>query len=641
MKLLTLALAVIISFGTAIAEKLEVDLKAGEETVVSIHAALDDSNLQDPPGYADRGERSGHFQKTVSLENTGKEPLVGVLIVNRRDWQNGEGLLSQFQDSVDDDTLARQLYGFWINNRFHAMNASKLAREPMAALHFWGFTLCGEDTFALAHLFHAKKIKARAVHLNGHVAAEYEYKDVWHLVDGDQNTVYLGLDNHTLMNASSIRKDPFLALRTKVFGKHAAYHFTHSAYNTSLLEFVAPVDPNPITFKAVPAPLNTFALNPGEALVWHADKPPDRVVGLGFEVDDHPARTTLCTLEYRFSPKDRERKKDKVTLTTAFPIVKATNAATGWSFNAKQNEAVFEVEVPVKSDDDQISVFCQCSRLALPAFGKGDNTVLLKSESEGKARLTLEYDAHKEKTLPVVILQSPAKSFIGAPHFTLKHPEGTEKVWWQISEERDFRFVSPNFDNVIAAATEVKIDPVSSTFLSPGDTYFFRVKVRCKGVWGEWCEPWEFQSTKPAQPLDLVFQRAPDGGVRLTWKGGDAGEYLVFGSNRLDFMPEIFTQEEITGLNHLKITGSRKNQNLLATTKVKSWDFKPRHRYYRVIAKDGVALSVPSPMETLGKEFIEILPPPTILQMRSTQTKGEDGLIIDEYIASEEKLPIH
>lgn len=623
------------------AEKLEVELKSGREAVISINATVDDSNLQDPPGYGNRGERSGSFQKTITLENIGKEPVSGALVVNGRDWLNSDGLLAQFQDSPDADTLVRQIYGFWINHRFHAMNASELAREPMAALNFWGFTLCGEDTFALAHLMHASKLKARAVHLNGHVAAEYEYDDGWHFVDGDQNAVYLGLDNHTLVSANAIRNDPFLSLRTKIFGKHAAYNFTHSAYNTSLLEFVAPVDPGPIKFKAKPAPLNTFTMNPGESVRWHCDTPPERVVGLAKAAGDHPARGTLSTIEYRFNPKGREQHKGKITLNTAFPIVKAVNAATKWNFSAKPDGAVFHVEVPVKGDEDQISIFCQCSRFALPTFGKGENTALLKSDTKGvKTRLTVEYDAHKGKNPPVVSLDNPAKSFSGLPSFTLKTAGETEKVWWQISEERDFRFVPPNLDNVVAAQNEVKLDQIGATFLSPGETYFARAKVRSKGVWGEWCEPWEFQVKKPAQPLDLVFQRAPDGRVRLTWKSADeAKEYLVFGSNRLDFMPEIFAQEEIIALDHLKITSSRKNQNLLGTTKTKFWDFTPQHRYYRVIAKDGDALSVPSPLERLSKEFIEILPSPTVLQTRSTQIKGKNGQLSDEYVATEEKLP--
>jgi hypothetical protein len=68
-------------------------------------------------------------------------------------------------------------------------------------------------------------------------------------------------------------------------------------------------------------------------------------------------------------------------------------------------------------------------------------------------------------------------------------------------------------------------------------------------------------------------------------------------------------------------------------------DFDPQHRFYRVIARDGEALSVPSPMERIGREFNQGLPSASVLQTRSTQATGIDGNPKEDYIATEMNLP--
>jgi hypothetical protein len=118
-------------------------------------------------------------------------------------------------------------------------------------------------------------------------------------------------------------------------------------------------------------------------------------------------------------------------------------------------------------------------------------------------------------------------------------------------------------------------------FLIRAEPYHLRCKVKCGGVWSEWSETFTFEVSKPASPTSVVAKAAPGGGVQLQWKGETGTEHLVFGSNRLDFLPELYAPEEIVRLHKLKVIESRPNKNLLATTSETQLKLPVAHRFYR------------------------------------------------------------
>jgi hypothetical protein len=616
------------------AEKIEFDVKAGEATSVTLPSVVDDSHLRDPRGYAGHGPRARVFTRRIELSNTGTKPLVGhLLITNGRNFSSAENFKKVLGGS-EGRIAAERLFTFWVDHRSHAGASAKVAEEPIAALNFWGYTLCGEDTQALARLARVFDLPARHVLLNGHIAAEYEYDGGWHVIDGDQNACYLRLDNRTLASAAEIRADPFLALRTKVFGKHSPMSRATATFNTGLFEHVVPNEPKAIRLKAGPAPLNTFTLEQGESLVWHCDTPPEVPAGaLDTEKPEVLRTAALATIEHRFEVKKRPRDKEGVlTIHEPFPILKVLNETTGESVSPK--EIAFKASILTKAETDKVSVVMQCSQVALPLLSKGDNTVLLDAE-RGKAHVVYYYDPLPGAILPSVAAVPVEKGgrFKGPPSFTIASRPAADRIWWQISSGRDFAFVPPNFNAVVPATPTLKFDGFTETFFSPGRSYFLRLKAHSGGIWSEWSPPVEFRVDKPAQPGEPRFAAVPGGGVRLSWVGV-AEEYLVFGSNRADFVPENLAGEEIVAMEHAKVTEKRPNRNLVATVKGPEIELQVLHRFYRVIARKGGVFSVPGDLWKLPEPFAAKLPPALVLQVRASKQDGKDV-----YRAREEKLP--
>jgi hypothetical protein len=623
-----------------LAEVIEFELKAGKSRVVTVESSVDDSHFTEPRGYGVYGSRSRTFLKRVEVANPGDKPITGRLLsVNERDLTNVEGFRRTLGLSHEPSRQAlamKRIFNFWKEHRSHGGAWHPLTNEPFAALNFWGYTLCGEDTQSLARLAHACEIPARYVQLNGHIAAEYRIDGAWRIVDGDQAAVYLKWDNETLAGADDLRADPLLGLRTKVFGKYSPQEWALSAFNTSLIEHVAPVEPKVLKLKTGAAPLNQFTLGGKESLTWYADRPPEKPVAQVNAEDPEVLKAALlATIEHKAIAKNHARKEDRtVAITSPFPIWKAVNHSTGATFSPKAGEVVFKAVLPVKGETDQISVFSQCSRHAVPTLMRGDNMVKFEAE-KGTARIAFEYLPAPDVRPPESQVTARMTRFSGAPFFTVNTRPRAERIWWQVSATRDFSFVAPNLEGILPWALDLRFDEVSNTFLSPGKTYYLRVKAGAGGVWGEWSDALSFQVEKPVAPDDVRFEKRADGSVRMTWRTYGTGlEYDVFASNRRDFIPQNFTEREIVAMNHTKVVEDRPNKNLLATTQEASVEFKPEHRFYRVIARKEDVASVPSALFELPAELAKGLPEAMILQARASKEGNRDV-----YKVTEQKLP--
>ena len=262
--------------------------------------------------------------------------------------------------------------------------------------------------------------------------------------------------------------------------------------------------------------------------------------------------------------------------------------------------------MPTRAATDRISVYCQRSRASLPLPGKGRNSALLAAaDPRGAATLEVEWEKPAALAMPNVV----AELTDAAPTFRIRADAGVDALWWQISATDDFAFVPPNFDAVIAPTETLRFDLRTATFFNPGEPYFLRIKARRDGVWGEWSAPLAFQVEKPARPAPVTATVAA-GKLRLAWPDAGAGaEYLVFGSNRRDFLPEPFADEEIVAMREQTVELVRPNKNLIAVVAEPHIELEPTARFYRVIARRAGVLSVPGDLIVTPPALAASLPP--------------------------------
>jgi hypothetical protein len=623
------------------AETLTVELPANAAVETTIDSPIDDSNLRDPRGYRHHGSAKRVFQRQLTLTNTGTTPLTGQLIINNADWSGPAALRASFPPKAPPSDWLPRLFHVWCHRVSHADSDAPGGKEPFALLNFWGYALCGDTTAAFTHFAASQGVPARKIPLNGHVAAEYFYDDAWHIFDTDQNVVYLKLDNRTLASAADLRADPFLARRTKVFGRYGPMNLAAAAFNTSLHEFIEAKDGKPVVHKKPPASVRADTLYPGEKMIVYGDQPPDKAIGQTDLAQWGSVREdTLCLVEFTIDPKARpSANPGEVTFDSGFPILRAVNHTTGDESVAPPGEPTFAITIKTRAVTDRVSVYCQRARATLPLLQKGRNTLRLAApDSKGKATLVADLaPGSKNLQLPAVT----AALIDGTPTFAVRGAEGTDFIWWQVAHENTFDFIPPNFDAVIRTTDRMAFDPLTATFLTPGHPSFIRIKGRRNGIWGDWSAPLEFRIAKPTRPAPAQATFAGNR-MRLSWPpGGNGCDYLVFGSNRLDFLPEPFATDEIVRMRDQAIEEKRPNKNLVATTDKPHIDFEPTFRFYRVIARRGEVLSVPGDLIVTPAPLAAKLPPGMVLQDRWLKTKDptRPGAEVDQHIATEVALP--
>ncbi len=607
------------------AEPLALSLTAGRPAEVVIASPVDDTNFQDPRGYNQHGSASRYFQRRLTLANTGSVPLTGhLLIINGQDWSSAESLRASLRLPAEPGAFMPRFFAFWRDQNSHANSETEAGKEPAPMLNFWGYGLCGETTASFTKLATTYGIPARKIALNGHVAAEYFYDNAWHVLDADQNVCYLRLDNQTLASAADLRADPFLARRTKVLGRYLAMETVNPAFNTSLLEFISPREEKTIKLKSPPAPLRDETLFPGEKLIFHADHSPERPVGVSNLSKWGDTRdAALCVVELVIDNAARRTSTGEIVVDTAYPILQAVNHTTGETYPCAPGEPVFQIAVKSHAPDDHISVFCQRSRASLPRLIKGKNTVLLLAgDKRGTATLAAEIDVSEKLIVPTAMATvAPAP---GSPEFSIQADSGTDLIWWQIAATADFTFIPPNFDAVAPITDKLAFDLLTATFFNPGQPWFLRIKARREGVWGEWSDPLSFRVEKPVRPAPATATIARDR-LHLAWPDAGAGsEYLVFGSNRLDFLPKLFAADEIVALRDSGVEKKRPNENLIATVTKPEIELDAAFHFYRIITRRAGALSVPGDLVVTPPSLAAKLPPPLVLQDRWNRVGDAD-----------------
>ena len=615
------------------AAQLAVRVQTNTPAELSLPWPYDESALQEPRGYNHHGAQTRHILRRLIVENPGPQPLtLGDVLVDGRNWR------AVLQPPAAD--TPRALFTAWTQARSHAASGLKAAQNPWEMLRFWSYTLCGEDTKGLGALLAERGIAGRSVPLNGHVAGEYNYDGRWSVMDGDQNIVYLTLDNTALASYAKIRADPFLALRTKPFGRFAQPSLAASQFNAGLFEYIEPGTSKPFKYKPgqEPAAPAALTLYPGERLIYYYDRWPETQVGDRKAPEwKRAAPSALRLLELQVIPKARGWKNGPLEIRTNDPILAAQNLDTGEWAQVSPTDVVFSCSVPVADELARISVWMQRSQLSLPAFHAGANRVTVQAGAPAGATVRLIYDAENLPARPSPPIVAPGPDVFRelSPEFAIQTQPDSDRIWWQIAADPQFRFVPPSFDQIEKASEAIKLDTLTNTFLNPGADYYFRVKTVRQGVWSEWSETRKFVVEKPPAPVELAASAFSGGRVQLQWKGS-SDEFAVFASNRLDFLPELYAGEQITSMRGPEVQAKRTNQNRVATVTGNVVEFTPTGRYLRVLARRGEVWSNPSALFTLPEDLGKSLPPPVVFQIR--WTRDEHAEPPDLYLGEERPL---
>ncbi len=622
---------------------LTLNLQPGTPLEREIEASLDHQNLWDPAGGYTSPRRHGIFVQRLELENTGRRILDRPWpVVNGRDLGTFDGLYRTVGFGTDSSENARRWYGFWSNYRYHDSSRTEAGRQLFSMISYWSYGFCGDDYAVQRQLFGSLGVKARRLPLNGHTAGEFFYQGDWHVLDGDRSAVYLELDNSTFASFEDIRRDPLLALRTKTGGRVGSWNAASAWGNVALFEYLNPKvrAPSLATPQLVPATGSIpWHLYPGEKLIFHYDRPPRQAVG------KHQPRSLewLATVEMvtdlelrrrvNADGTRRDRNGDGVEVSLPFPITEVIYDSGEAISTTGSGEPRFEITLdPAKGD--RASVLCQAALRALPDPLKGHNRFSVR---DGPVTLTLYWLSTPETNPPAIALDSDRRFFNRPVSFGVSSPQDLEKVWWQLSAHEDFRFVLPNWDNLLPYAARFEVGPLSSSFFRADSTYYLRARGFDGRLWSDWSEVKEITVTVPPQPTQVELHEA-GGGHRLSWasKETEGIRFMVFGSNRRDFLPEIFGELEITEMENLsQVLASRPNRNLLGTTRQLYFFPDSPSRYYRVVAVKGQSYSVPSVLIHAPTG-----PPGRILQTIWEKEPADNALgYVDIYQTREVELP--
>jgi hypothetical protein len=571
---------------------------------------LDIRDYQDPKGYV-AGKEYLPTHKLI-IENKNENPVLDFTIdVNRRQMRTKADFSRILGNSVTQSSIKR-LFSFWTLHKYHqSLGVSRQEYSVPFILNFSGFGYCQEDHGGLSRLLGQFGIATRRPRLSGHTAGEFFVEGKWRLLDGDLNAVYLDWDNETLLNSLDVVMDPLISIRTKGFGRYRRFQWFETTH--SLFHFIDPSPGKIIETDDEIAEYEKFrfSLFPGEKLIFNFDLKPERCV-VRRDVYDDSSNIGLRIVTQSVSLRERGT---RFTFRSAYPIYKILNLSanpvrlTDLDLTILPNQtvtidrtALFEVKVETKSTDDFIWFISQGTAQSMPYLSKGQNTIYIESTSRVSG-LELQYICdskafYKEVATPQIY--SSEHIFIDrTPHFSVDSPEGATQLWWQISASDDFSFVAPTLDNIQTLSSQIMLDPIEETFLSPHTDYFLRVKAKIDSVWSPWSTAVRFVVDKPASPM--VRSRAvTTDSIELVWPDeSNDTQYHVFASNAMDFIPMAYWMYRIDSSVNWVRHRLGEEHNLIRVCDTNVVVISMRHMFARIIPERNGHFGNPSPLVRL------------------------------------------
>lgn len=454
-------------------------------------------------------------------------------------------------------------------------------------------------------------LPTRDVPMHGVNLKEFFFDEKWHLIDNRQNLVYIALDNHSIAGYEDIADEPFLALRTKTTNIEEPYNFAKACSNFARLNIF------PQTFDCFEPSGEDLQLH------WHDYQfdlyPHENIL---FESDGAIVQTLMLA--------ERALQSDMLHISTGFPIVRIVNQSPDaitledQNFLLEPNEAYdfdqasFSIHLSITNNTGQIALISKVNEM--PKWKLGTNDIHLGIEKNpGTAQLKLHYNLQPislpEQTINIANANHHFDHI--TPYFELENKESLpEKIWWQISIDKDFDFVIPNFERIQDFKQNIQLDSCTDTFFNPHEAYYFRLRELHDGQWSHWSPVFEFTVSKPEQ-VKPAFKKLGDNQYQISWEPASEPDtqYLVFASNAYDFMPSIYASEQYSLIDQNHELSEQVN-NLIATTAECSLNIGTEYAFYRVIAERHGQYSIPSPLVRVYDYGLSI--PRSVLQTAFT-----------------------
>jgi len=531
------------------------------------------------------------YVKQIEIKNCGEKVLENCLPGGTKvPYCNLDGLANSLREK---DNPLHALYAVWTDTICPADDIDDLCDDPLYILNFMGY--CRKDRYVdhFVTLCHQLGISTRLVSHKGRKCYDFFFQGRWEMLDPLAEQMYLGLDNQRVVASDDILDDPFIALRTKHSRKEhpnleeswkelARFEIVNSTYapeacrdDLDETEYIT----------------HGFDLYPQEKITYSA-----------------ASSCNVYPVEHSVNPLVRG---GSFHYTSPFPIREIFNdtEAKLWveplnleinpgTKTAITNPHVFTVDIEVAGSCQEGTVhFCsRCSKLHFPLRAEENRKLLMSSPSTLEVTYDLNEEIETFLSKPIQVKNSSHTFDHRTPSFELTSELPNEKIWWQISIKPDFSFIPPSFEQIENNSNYVILPILTDTFFNADDTYYFRVKGCSHGLWSDWSETFSFVIRKPDPIVDVEFTKLGDGVFELSWEGdADANtEFLVFGSNSLDFIPSIYDNSIVNAVVNGDVVADEKRQNLQAITRETKCLVDGTLAYYRIIVRRHNQLSVPS-----------------------------------------------
>jgi hypothetical protein len=574
------------------------------------------------PNTCSPGAFNYFVNSKIIISNNSSKVIDGFeIITNGNDFSTINSIKESVNLGNDEYENAMKIFNFYRDNIFHATSKFPENKFPLYLINFWGYGLCYDLSVSLGCILRTIGIKWRKIYLNGHSVNEYLINNEWVILDTDKQIYYLNLDNEKLASYNDIINDPFIALRIKAGGKNHKYSSELSYANMALFEFIDKTKWNKhyADNKVIDYPkLNLLTLFPKEKIIFHFDKTGENIIGK-INIDNwiNAKETALGVVEYLIDLEERRKNllNQRIIIKTKYPIFKIITNNGYNVINVPKESLVTSFEIDTNQFKGQISVFCQGSKISFPIIKKGNNIAEIKCKSNSDILgVNVIWEMNKiDKIKPrqIKILNKSKEFNFVKPYFVLKSDELLEKMWWQISKRNDFLDVVPNFDNISNYNKTIELDEISNTFLNNNNKYYFRVKGFKDGLWSDWSEIYHFSVRKPNQPLNPKLEHLNENKISISWDGvfSQNTEFYLFGSNRLDFIPEIYCKYQVNEMLNGETTSYSENKNLVFITNSNKIVLSDKFAFYRIISGSKQVYSVPSKIifsKNIEKKVLQI-----------------------------------
>lgn len=580
-----------------------------------------------------------HYCEQLKIENIGNKPILNFFPYNN---QVPFFTLEDLADKIADQRYPLlALFQHWNRSMICDSSAGESKMHPLDLLNFKG--ACSRTAFhqQFVKLCNALGIETRLTNVQGREVYDFWIDDEWNFLDVDHHQLYLELDNEKLASSENVMDDPFLLLRTKHAREAKQFDFAENWKQLAAFDILEPASAVSVMHETenLAKRKKGFDLFPGETILF--ENSPHRADLAPFE----------CGIEHQINLESRH-----VALVwkhrSPFPVRQLKNKSNAKVLLVDQkielqpgevftfNEDVFKVRLKFScSPEGQISLSGICAWTLFPELVKGKNHIHLGvKRNPSLVRFHYEVnEALENNSSPTIHVRNESHHFdFVTPFFKLEsNAHQKEQIWWQIGLDPQFTLVPSCFDQVEPWTSSLALPMISETFISPGNTYYFRAKVLSDGQWSQWSKAYEFKVNKPAAVEEVLFEQLHEGDYELNWERyaeekNDSLEYLIFGSNSLDFLPSIYYEKQINAIVNDQATEEEINDNLIAITHQPKFRVDGKLAYYRIVARQKGQYSVPSRIIQVYDH--DLIQPRNVLQKVKDET---------QFIAKRMMFPAH